>query len=71
MFENIKCYVNLRKVDKYIKGLKTLGEITNDEKIIQEANNVLYLHAIIRKQIWHNRKMAEEYNLELIRHGYV
>lgn len=69
MFERIKCYKNLRKADKFLRGMKRLGEITCDEKIIKEANNTLYLNAKVKKKIWHNRKLAEEYNLELIRNG--
>lgn len=69
MFERIKCYKNLRKADKFLRGMKRLGEITCDEEIIKEANNTLYLNAKIKKKIWHNRKLAEEYNLELIRNG--
>lgn len=69
MFERIKCYKNLRKADKFLRGMKRLGEITCDEEIIKEANNTLYLNAKVKKKIWHNRKLAEEYNLELIRNG--
>lgn len=69
MFERIKCYKNLRKADKFLRGMKRLGEITCDEEIIKEANNTLYLNAKIKKKIWHNRKLAEEYNLELIRNS--
>ena len=69
MFERIKCYNNLRKSNKFLRGMKRLGEITQDEKIVQEANNALYLNEKVKKRIWHNKKLAEEYNLELIRHG--
>ena len=69
MFERIKCYKNLRKADKYLRGMKCLGVITGDEELIKEANNALYSNAIIKKRIWLNRKMAEAYNLELIRNG--
>ena len=69
MFERIKCYKNLRKADKFLRGMKRLGEITCDEEIIKETNNTLYLNAKVKKKIWHNRKLAEEYNLELIRNG--
>lgn len=69
MFERIKCYKNLRNADKYLRGMKYLGVITGDEELIKEANNALYSNAIIKKRIWLNRKMAETYNLELIRNG--
>lgn len=69
MFERIRCYKNLRKADKFLHGMKRLGEITNDKDIINEANEALYVNAKVKKKIWHNRKLAEEYNLELIRNG--
>lgn len=70
MFERIKCYKNLRKADKYLRGMQKLGEITHDESLTQEANEALYKNAVLKKKIWRNRKMAENYNLELIRHGF-
>ena len=69
MFERIKCYKNLRKADKYLRGMKSLGVISGDEELIKEADDALYLNAKIKKQMWRNRKMAETYNLELIRNG--
>ena len=69
MFERIKCYKNLRKADKFLRGMKSLGEITGDGEMIKEANDTLYLNTKIKKKIWHNRKLAEAYNLELIRNG--
>ena len=69
MFEIIKCYIHLRKANKFLRGMKRLGEITQDEEIIKEANSALYLNEKVKRTIWHNKKMAEEYNLELIRQG--
>ena len=69
MFERIRCYKILRKAEKFLHGMKRLGEITNDKDIIKEANEALYVNAKVKKQMWHNRKLAEEYNLELIRQG--
>lgn len=68
MFERFKCYKNLRKADKYLRGMKSLGVIFGDEELIKEADDALYLNAKIKKQMWRNRKMAETY-LELIRNG--
>ena len=69
MFERIKCYKNLRKADECLRYMKCLGVITGDEELIKEANNALYSNAIVKKRMWRNRKMAETYNLELIRNG--
>lgn len=67
MFEIIKCYIHLRKANKFLRGMKRLGEITQDEEIIKDANSALYLNEIVKRRIWHNKKLAEECNLELIR----
>ena len=67
MFERIKCYKNLRKVDKYLRGVKRLGEIIQDEETIREADETLYKNAILKKKIWLNPKMAENYNMEFLR----
>lgn len=70
MFERIKCYRNLRKAEKYLRGVKKLGEISQDEEMIREANEALYANAIIKKKMWFNRKMAENYNMELLKRGF-
>ena len=70
MFERIKCYRNLRKAEKYLRGVKKLGEISQDEEMIREANEALYVNAIIKKKMWFNRKMAENYNMELLKRGF-
>lgn len=70
MFERIKCHKNLRKADKFARGVKRLGELTNDEEMIREGNETLYKNAILKKKMWLNRKMAENYNLECLRHGF-
>lgn len=69
MFERIRCYKNIRKADKYLRGMVELGKLTQDEEMIQEASEALYLNAVLKKRMWRNQKMAEQYNLELIKHG--
>lgn len=51
MFERIKCYKNLRKADKYLRGMRRLGEITHDEEMTKEANEALYKNAILKSKI--------------------
>ena len=46
MFERIKCYKNLRKADKFARGVKRLGEITQNEEMTREANE----NAILKKK---------------------
>lgn len=70
MFERIKCYKNLRTAEKFLRGVRRLGEITQNEEMIREANETLYKNAILKKKMWFNRKMAENYNSELIKHGF-
>lgn len=70
MFERIKCYKHLRKMEKFLCSMKQLGEITHDEQMIQEADTNLHLTMIIKKEAWHNRKMAKDYNLKVQKHGF-
>lgn len=70
MFERIKCYRNLRKAEKYLRGAKKLGEITHDEEMIRGANEALYTNAILKKKMWFNRKIAENYNMEILKRGF-
>lgn len=69
MFERIKCYKNLKKADKFLYGTRRLGEITNNEEMIRESNECIYNNAILRKKMWFNRRMAENYNLEVLKKG--
>lgn len=70
MFERIKCYKNLKKMDAFARDSKRIGEFNQDEDMIRNADEILYKNAIIRKKILFNRKMAEKYNLEMIKNGY-
>lgn len=70
MFEKIKCYKNLKKIDKFICGFKRLGEITQNDEMIRAANDVLCKNAVLRKKMRFNRKMAKHYNMEFLRQGF-
>lgn len=50
MFERFKAYKNLSKSDKILKGCKVIAELTNDEKMLKETNEALYLNAKLRKK---------------------
>lgn len=69
MFERIKCYRKLRKANKFLRGVKKCAELTGDEEQLQETNYALYINACLEKKMWHNRKVAERYNLECIKNG--
>lgn len=62
MFERIKCYRNLKKADKVLLGALKLGEIINDKDLISQSTDALDMNARIRTEMWHDRKMAKEYN---------
>lgn len=70
MFERIKAYKKLKKMDEYLKGVKVMGEITSDEEMVNQANETLRINEILRKEIIFNRKTARKYNLECIRKGF-
>lgn len=69
MFERIKAYKNLNKMDKFLKGVKVIGEITNNNEMVTTANETLYRNEILRKEIIFNRRKARRYNLECIKQG--
>lgn len=69
MFERIKAYKNLNKMNKFLKGVKVVGELTKDYDMVATANETLYRNEILRKEIMFNRKKARRYNLECIKQG--
>ena len=70
MFERIKAYKNLKKMDKFLKGVKVMGEITSNKEMVNQANETLMQNEILCKEIIFNRKTARKYNLECIRKGF-
>ena len=69
MFERFKAYKKLNKSNKFLKGCKIMAELTDDEKMLKEVNEALYLNEKLKKSMWLNRKLAERYNLESIKNG--
>lgn len=70
MFERIKAYKKIKKINKSIKGYKLIAELTRDEEMLKKANETLYLNEKIKKMMWRNRKLAVNYNLETIKRGF-
>ncbi len=73
MFERIKAYKKLKKVNKFLRDLKMAiekGYITQDEAMLEFINNTMAENEILLKRIIFDRKTAEKYNLEMIRHGF-
>lgn len=71
MFEIFKAYRNIYKFNKYLKGCKKVAELTGDEESVRVANDALYLNEFLKKIMWRNRKIAENYNLQLKNKGLV
>ena len=70
MFERIKAYKNLNKMNKFLKGVRVMGELTKDNNMVSTANETLYKNEVLRKEIIFNRKKAKKYNLECIRKDF-
>lgn len=70
MFERIKAYKKIKKINKSIKGYKLIAELAGDEEMLKKANETLYLNEKIKKMMWRNRKLAVNYNLETIKRGF-
>ena len=58
MFERVKAYIKLKEVNDFLEGAREMAELTNDEKILKDANEALYYNGLIRKEMWRNREMA-------------
>jgi len=70
MFERIKAYKKLKKVNKFLRDLKMAAEMINDEELLEAIHNTMAENEILLKRIIFDRKTAEKYNLEMIRHGF-
>ena len=70
MFERIKCYKRLIRMEKLLRGSVRIGEILQDDKMIYDSKEALQQSACIKKNIWRNRKMAHMFNLEFDKHGF-
>ena len=70
MFERIKAYKKLYKSNKFLKGCKVIAELTEDDKMLKEVNETLYLNEKLKKEMWYKRKMAVSYNLNSIKNGF-
>ena len=69
MFERVKAYKRLYKSYKFLRGCKILAEMTENDEMLKEVNETLYLNEKLKKSMWRNRNLAEIYNLESIRNG--
>lgn len=52
-----------------MKGCIVCAELTGDEEMLREAHEALYLNEKLKKMMWRSKKMAVNYNLEMIRKG--
>jgi hypothetical protein len=70
MFERIKAYKNLKKANKFLRGAKIMAEISNDKEMLSNVNKALSMNESLKSKIIFNRKIAKNYNLEMIKHGF-
>lgn len=68
MFESIKAYIHLRKMNKFLKGVKAIAELTDDVSLLKEAEEALIRSSKISKMLWRN-KVAKTYNQERLKKG--
>ncbi len=71
MFERIKAYKKLKKVNKFLRDLKMAAEMINDEELLEAIHNTMAENEILLKRIIFDRKTAEKYNLEMIKQGFL
>ena len=71
MFERIKAYKKLKKANKFLRDLKMAAEIINDEELLEAIYNTMAENEKIKKKILFDRKFAEKYNLEMMKHGFL
>jgi len=70
MFERIKAYKNLKRSNKFLQGVKITAEIINDEEMLEIVHNAMAENERLKSKIIFDRKIAEKYNLEMIKHGF-
>lgn len=70
MFEIIKCYMRLRRMEKINRGFIRVGKVLKNDEIIKNAEEALRLSTIVKKKIWFNRKLAKRYNLQFEEQGF-
>lgn len=58
MFERIKAYKKLKEINRFLEGAKVAAKLTGDEKMLNDANEILRYNELIRKEMWRNREMA-------------
>jgi len=71
MFERIKAYKNLKKANKFLRGVKIAAEISNDKEMLSDVNKALSMNESLKRKMIFNRKIAKNYNLEMIKHGFI
>lgn len=58
MFERVKAYIKLKEVNDFLEEGRLMAELTNNKKMLNDANKALYYNELIRKEMWRNREMA-------------
>ncbi|RHT38367.1 hypothetical protein DW790_05810 [Firmicutes bacterium AM31-12AC] len=58
MFERVKAYIKLKEVNDFLEEGRLMAELTNNKKMLNDANKALYYNELIRKEMWRNRELA-------------
>lgn len=70
MFERIRCYRHLKKMEKFTRGAIVAGSLIGDDDMVKKANETLSDILLIRKRMWTNKQLAKNYILEALKHGF-
>lgn len=70
MFERIRCYRHLKKMEKFTRGAIVAGSLIGDDDMVKTANKTLSDILLIRKRMWTNKQLAKKYISETLKHGF-
>lgn len=63
MFDSIKCYKRLKRLEKRVQNDKKISEIKRNDEIVKEDDKLLKLIAYLKKRIFIYPDIANEVNL--------
>lgn len=66
MFDLIRAYKNLKKANKFLRGVKIMAEISNDKEMLSTAKMLLDMNENLKRKLifkpFLSRKIAKNYN---------
>lgn len=63
MFDSIKCYKRLKRLEKRVQNDKKISEIKRNDEIVKEDDKLLKLIAYLKKRIFIYPDITNEVNL--------